>query len=97
MGSRRWAKFAKYLARDGYKLHVVTIKYAGYDIINWTKDINDENIVIHRIRAGIPNFHRWDKVVMLINRLNEFTKVVEKPNLGRLNREVMKCQQLQDR
>lgn len=29
----------------------------------------------------------WDKVVMLINRLNEFTKVVEKPNLGRLNRE----------
>ena len=30
----------------------------------------------------------WDKVVMLINRLNEFTKVVEKPNLGRLEREL---------
>jgi len=55
IGTRRWAKFAKYLARDGYRVHVLTIKYKYEANVNWYHDIeNNENIIIHRINPGYP-------------------------------------------
>ncbi len=55
IGTRRWAKFAKYLSRDGYKVHVLTINYQKKDKVNWLHDVEgNDNIIIHRIRAGYP-------------------------------------------
>lgn len=57
IGTRRWAKFTKYLTRNGYILHVLTIKYKYRDKVNWIKDIeNNKNIVIHKINPGCPDF-----------------------------------------
>jgi len=57
VGSRRWAKFVKYLSRRNYKIHVVTIKYPYADKINWEYDVRGKNnITIHRIKSGCPSF-----------------------------------------
>jgi len=55
IGTRRWAKFAKYFARRGYKVHILTINYNTIDEINWLHDIEDNrDIIIHRIKSGYP-------------------------------------------
>lgn len=57
VGTRRWAKFAKYFAKKGIKVHVLTIDYFKEDVVNWLYDVKDnENIVIHRIKSGYFNF-----------------------------------------
>jgi glycosyltransferase involved in cell wall biosynthesis len=55
IGTRRWAKFAKYFTKLGYKVHILTIEYKKEEEINWFHDIKDnENIIIHRIKSGYP-------------------------------------------
>jgi len=56
IGSRRWAKFAKYLAQDGYHVHVLTIDYPYSDLINWTRDVQGKEIIVHRVRSDYPVF-----------------------------------------
>lgn len=56
IGTRRWAKFAKYFANSGYKVHVLTIDYLYKDKVNWLNDIDsNENIIVHRISSGYLN------------------------------------------
>lgn len=55
IGTRRWAKFSKYLSRRGVEVHVLTTDYKYRDKVNWTKDI-EENITIHRVKSGCPDF-----------------------------------------
>lgn len=55
VGARRWAKFAKYLAREGYRVHVVTVKYAIKGANAWLQDIDDSRITVHRIPSGFPH------------------------------------------
>lgn len=55
IGTRRWAKFAKYLAKEGYKVHVITIDNTKVGTVNWFHDIKEnQNILIHRIKAAYP-------------------------------------------
>ncbi len=55
IGTRRWAKFAKYFAREGYKVHILTINYKKQDKVNWMDDIKgNENIIIYRVKSGYP-------------------------------------------
>jgi hypothetical protein len=55
IGTRRWAKFAKYFTKLGYKVHILTIEYKKEEEINWFHDVKDnENIIIHRIKSGYP-------------------------------------------
>lgn len=56
VGARRWAKFAKYLARNGYLVHVITCHYPYHDAISWYKDVQHENILVHRINTGYPSW-----------------------------------------
>jgi glycosyltransferase involved in cell wall biosynthesis len=57
IGTRRMAKFAKYLAKENHQVHILTINYPFQDTVNWLDDIdNNDNIIIHRIKAGIPLF-----------------------------------------
>ncbi len=49
VGAKRWAKFGKYLAKDGYKVHVVTVRWKKYGPNTWVKDIQHPNIIVHKI------------------------------------------------
>ncbi|MGB2551769.1 hypothetical protein ACPF04_01175 [Campylobacter sp. MOP51] len=72
VGTRRWAKFAKYLSRKNYEVHVLTINYNQIDKVNWLYDIDDNsNIIVHRIPSGYCNF-------ILYENKNLFQKIISK-------------------
>ena len=54
IGSRRWAKFAKYLARDGFNVHVVAARNPFKEQSLWTADIKHENIYLHYLPPFFP-------------------------------------------
>ena len=80
IGSRRWAKFVKYLANKGYIVHVITIKYSYKDKINWTRDVEDnENIIIHRLPSCFPVFflkENKSNLLLLLEKI--FNKTIKK-------------------
>jgi hydroxymethylpyrimidine pyrophosphatase-like HAD family hydrolase len=55
IGGRRWAKFAKYLFRDGYDVQVITSEQSNISIGLWNKDI-EELIKDNRISYITSNF-----------------------------------------
>ncbi len=57
VGSRRWAKFCKYLCYEGWDVHVVTSRYDRIDEVNWLHDvINLTNLTLIRLPSGYPQF-----------------------------------------
>jgi|GEM_PF-2109017 len=55
VGSRRWAKFSKYLSRLGWRIHVVAAEFCLDDKINWSRDVvGNDHIQIHRVLPGVP-------------------------------------------
>lgn len=72
IGGRRWAKFAKYLQRRGYVVHVICSENPYEKNSEWTRDT--EGIDIHRLPLKYPKSlilfpndvlgkirYRWDK------------------------------------
>jgi glycosyltransferase involved in cell wall biosynthesis len=53
IGTRRWVKFAKYLDKLGYKVHILTVNYKYVDQANWSHDIGN-NIAIHKFKSLFP-------------------------------------------
>lgn len=57
IGTRRWSKFAKYLTRRGYEVHVIAAKYRYRDKVNWCHEvINNPKIKITRISGNAPDY-----------------------------------------
>ena len=57
IGTRRWSKFAKYLARKGYEVHVICARYPYRDSINWCHEVEgNPRIHIHRIAPWYPTY-----------------------------------------
>lgn len=54
IGTRRWAKFAKYLVNRNYTVHVVTSQYPYLDKVNWLNDIKHKNIKVHYLKTDYP-------------------------------------------
>jgi glycosyltransferase involved in cell wall biosynthesis len=52
IGGRRWAKFAKYLAKEGFELHVVGAGNPKSDRSEWIGDVNSPNIKLHPVPLG---------------------------------------------
>lgn len=50
VGGRRWAKFAKYLNRDGFDTHILCITYNQDSESPWNKDVEEYEEKVHRIR-----------------------------------------------
>ena len=69
IGTRRWAKFAKYLAEEGYKVFVLARRYEYNDTVNWKKDVENKNINITYFNTSYP-------MICLKNHKNIFEKVV---------------------
>lgn len=54
IGAKRMAKFAKYLARAGWTVHVATVRTGLRDVDSWTDDVQDARIVMHRLSPCYP-------------------------------------------
>ncbi|QLA16087.1 glycosyltransferase [Desulfolutivibrio sulfoxidireducens] len=55
VGAFRWSKFAKYLARLGHTMHVVTVEWQNIGLDTLREDVEHQNIRIHRIASGFPH------------------------------------------
>lgn len=55
VGSFRWSKISKYLSKKGYKLHVITVKWESIGADNLSTDLNNSNIIVHRIPSFYPH------------------------------------------
>ena len=54
IGGRRWAKFAKYLAKKSWQVEVVCKKNTSAKISTWENDVAQENIRRHFIKSNYP-------------------------------------------
>ena len=55
IGGRRWAKFAKELARRGHPVHVIRSSYRpGAPISLWVDDVKSSNIIAHDLPDRYP-------------------------------------------
>lgn len=55
IGTRRWSKFAKYLVRSGYTVHVLAARYPYEDTVNWCADVEGQpHLHIHHIPDAYP-------------------------------------------
>ncbi len=74
IGTRRWVKFAKYLSRKGYEVHILTVDYKYKDSTTWEYDISDE-IIIHKFKS---KYFLWllseskNKIEMQLKRYSNF-------------------------
>jgi hypothetical protein len=54
IGGRRWAKFAKHLALNGWQIHVIQAKYKGKLISSWEEDVQHPAIKRHPLPINYP-------------------------------------------
>ncbi|MBX7051488.1 MAG: hypothetical protein K1X54_05600 [Flavobacteriales bacterium] len=55
IGGRRWAKFARQLAMDGYIVHVIKADAVfGEDQSYWSEDVKHPNIIVHSLPRAYP-------------------------------------------
>lgn len=54
IGGRRWAKFSKVLAQNGYHVHVITAAHNTQSSRSWLTDIEHNNIHIYHINSNYP-------------------------------------------
>jgi glycosyltransferase involved in cell wall biosynthesis len=74
IAGRRWAKFAKALARRGHVVHVIAAEpQAGHGNSPWIADIDHPGIIVHRLPWNYPPVvtrwplkHFWEKVAYRI-------------------------------
>lgn len=61
IGGRRWAKFAKALARRGHVVHVIAAEtHQNRGLSPWTADIEHPGIIVHRLPWKYPEvITRW--------------------------------------
>jgi glycosyltransferase involved in cell wall biosynthesis len=52
VGSFRWSKLSKYLARMGYQIHVITVEWKYQHGKELLEEVKSPNIIIHRIKSG---------------------------------------------
>jgi len=79
IGGRRWAKFAKYLAKDGFVIKVIAFKpeqeVKGQ---NWMADITHPNISVYYLPSGYPEILKSTSSNILVRVMKKIvTKAVE--------------------
>lgn len=70
IGGRRWAKFAKYLSRKNYNVHVICAQNPFEETSLWSQDVNENpHIHIHSLPIKYP-------AVLLKNKLSFAEKIL---------------------
>lgn len=54
IGGRRWAKFAKYMAKEGVNVHVVAANNPFDEKSNWMEDIEKKNLHVSYLPSNYP-------------------------------------------
>lgn len=72
IGSRRWAKFSKTLAQNGYQIDVISAKNPFKKESLWTNDIKHSNIICHQLPTRFP------KAILTSNQNNFFQRIISK-------------------
>lgn len=65
IGGRRWAKFAKYLAKKGFVVHVICAQNPTAETSIFIDDVKQEGIHVYPVSSGYPS--------VLIKQINSFT------------------------
>ncbi len=90
IGGRRWAKFSKYLARKGYKVHVVCSVNPFIEQSLYTEDVTEPGISIHPLSARYPHtlletphstisklkYRFWDFLLKLVSSGTSYDKAL---------------------
>lgn len=84
IGGRRWAKFARYLADQELKVHVIKAKELPHRAPSvWSKDVEHKNISITSLSRPLPQYFThpgksmWDKI-----RFHLYKRALRKRSLG---------------
>jgi glycosyltransferase involved in cell wall biosynthesis len=82
IGARRWAKFAKYLTKKNFQVHVLTADHAGKSGSVWTNDV--KNISIEKLPFNFPEIIAYPKPGV-VNKMKyflmlEYLKLKDKGN-----------------
>ena len=72
IGTRRWAKFSKYLVEKGYTVHILTCSYPYEDKVNWLNDVNNKNIILHNFKSKYPSWLLVKSKINYINKVKRF-------------------------
>ena len=70
IGGRRWAKFSKYLSKQGYQIHVAAPGKLSAEISEWNEDIKNPNIIRHEIHFSFRK--------LFLSPKNIFSKILRK-------------------
>ena len=70
IGGRRWAKFAKHLAKRGYIVHVICNENKEQKVSKWQNDVQHENIKIYPIDAFYPQSFSFSAKRTVLNRIS---------------------------
>lgn len=80
IGGRRWAKFAKYLSKLGYTIHVIHSKNEFKDESLWLADVeNNENIIRYEVKSNYPSIlltHPKSIIEKLLYKLTLFKVLI---------------------
>jgi glycosyltransferase involved in cell wall biosynthesis len=55
MRVKRMTMFAKYLARQGYRVHIITVNWRTQAPNTWLEETQHPNIVVHRVASCAPH------------------------------------------
>lgn len=69
VGGRRWAKFAKYIYREGVDVHVIAAKSVGKEESTWKNDVTDLVDKVERIDFGYPNILSKHRLTSFMDKI----------------------------
>jgi glycosyltransferase involved in cell wall biosynthesis len=81
IGTRRWTKFAKYLAQRGYAVHILAAQYPYIDTNNWAHDLKTENIHLHTFQSRYPSWMLHESKSKLESRFKRYGNFILKKTI----------------
>ena len=64
IGGRRWAKFAKFLAKHGWEVHTISCEPSSEETSSWEDDVKGQNIHRHTLAPNHPTPPKKDASVL---------------------------------
>jgi len=80
VGTRRWTKFSKYLARRGHEVYVLTSHYPYEDKGSWQYDV-DASVQVRRFRSRYPAWLLQEAQNPYVKQLKRYVKFFLKKTL----------------
>jgi hypothetical protein len=77
IGGRRWAKFAKYLAKDNINVFVIAFKPTSYAVnSNWLNDISNDKIKVFYLSSRYPKILESSSKNLVIRIIKKVLSII---------------------